>query len=288
MTARRKRGEASLARLLAVLARRNAAIRIATTPIDEHDSKALAGLILQVPAEVLARAEQSGLVGAEDGLHRILPAGVAWLRRRLSGGDGYADQHRELGLREIKSGGERNRLVVNDQESPLAWLRRRAGKSGQPILSDAQFEAGERLRGDFWHAGMTPRVTASWNGGAATARSRRGAPGDAASLRDSVAGAQQRVRRALEAVGPELAGILIDVCCHLKGIEASEGARGWPQRSGKVVLVLALSRLARHYGLLGPEAPPPSRRSTLSHWGDAGYRPTLASWQGSENEPRQE
>ncbi len=79
------------------------------------------------------------------------------------------------------------------------------------------------------------------------------------------------MRRALAAVGPELSGILIDVCCHLKGLEEAERAAGWPQRSGKVVLQLALTRLARHYGI-GAPAPSPGA-AHVRHWGSDDYRP---------------
>jgi len=74
----------------------------------------------------------------------------------------------------------------------------------------------------------------------------RPADGD---LQENIAACRERVRRALSAVWPELAGVLIDVCCHLKGLEEAERAAGWPQRAGKVVLQLALTRLARHYGI---------------------------------------
>jgi hypothetical protein len=90
--------------------------------------------------------------------------------------------------------------------------------------------------------------------------------------------------RALQAVGPRLAGVLIDVCCELKGLEEAEKVNDWPQRAGKVVLQLALTRLARHYGLIIPEHGPSPGRARLRHWGEEGYRPTLDAWQGSDDQ----
>jgi hypothetical protein len=165
------------------------------------------------------------------------------------------------------------RATINRDESPLAWLRRRTDKRGRPLISAAQYEAGERLRADFWFAQMTPRVTASWSDTAPVRRHRRSAPSADRNLADHVIAARERVRRALAAVGPELAGVLIDVCGHLQGLEQVERAAGWPQRAGKVILQLALQRLARHYGIdrdvstIGP--------SRIRHWGADGYRPTL-------------
>jgi Domain of unknown function (DUF6456) len=146
------------------------------------------------------------------------------------------------------------------------------------MLTDIQFLAGERLRADFWFARMTPRVTASWTAAPVSRRERRATPGVGVELQDHIVAAQQRVRRALTAVGPELAGILIDVCCHLKGLEDAEYAQGWPQRSGKVVLQLALTRLARHYGMLGDGSDACTARAHIRHWGAPGYRPTAERW----------
>jgi len=160
------------------------------------------------------------------------------------------------------------------KESPLAWLARRKDKDGRPMLSDEEFDAGERLRADFWFAQMTPRVTANWSrllGGGSSG----GAPDLGPDMRDSIVMARERVRRALSSVGPDLAGVLIDVCCHLKGLEASEKASGWPQRSGKIILQIALRQLARHYGLLREEVPPAAMPVRVRHWGASDYRPAI-------------
>jgi hypothetical protein len=164
---------------------------------------------------------------------------------------------------------------VNLAESPIGWLSRRRDKDGRPLISDEQFLAGERLRADFWFAQMTPRVTADWGAPAAGGATRRGAPGTGVEVQDGVIAAGERVRRALTAVGPELAGVLIDVCCHLKGLEEAERGVGWPQRSAKVVLQIALTRLARHYGLVRADRADAGPGGRMRHWGAADYRPSI-------------
>jgi hypothetical protein len=161
------------------------------------------------------------------------------------------------------------------REPPLQWLGRRKGKGGRPLLSQAQVDAGRKLAHDYWHAQLQPRITANWSAAAPAQRVRRATPGAGVEMRDAVVAARERVNRALAAVGAELAGVAIDVCCHDMGLETAERARGWPPRSAKVVLDAALSGLARHYGLLPPERPLPQR---LRHCGDADYRPTLNEW----------
>lgn len=100
------------------------------------------------------------------------------------------------------------------------------------------------MRADFTRGHLSPRVTSSWSGIGRT----RGAGGCAGEMTDLIVASRQRVRSALEACGPEFAGLLMDVCCFLRGLEDIERERGWPSRSAKVVLQLALDRLARHYG----------------------------------------
>jgi hypothetical protein len=168
--------------------------------------------------------------------------------------------------------------VFNHAESPLAWLRRRKDKNGNALITSVQFEAGERLRADLWRAQMTPRVTSDWSGNAPSQRQRRSAPGAGIDMADNVVAARQRVHRALRAVGSEYAGLLIDVCGHLKGLEQLERGRGWPQRSAKHILRYALTGLARHYGLIRDEDEDTLIGRRLRHWGAEDYRPNLERW----------
>src|SRR6195952_1233040 len=138
------------------------------------------------------------------------------------------------------------RVMVNDSESPLAWLARRKGRDGRTMISPNQFVAGEKVRADFTRGQLTPRVTSNW---AEPSGGSRGPKGGAGEMTDLTAASRQRVRLAMEACGPEFSGLLMDVCCFLRGLEEVERERGWPSRSAKIVLQLGLDRLARHYGL---------------------------------------
>lgn len=171
----------------------------------------------------------------------------------------------------------------NIAESPISWLFHRRDGDGNPLISEAQFDAGEKLRADFWFAQMSPNVTQSWSVTATPGGGRRGAPGAGVEIADGVVAAGERVRRALAAVGPELAGILIDVCCHLRGLEEAERRAGWPQRSGKIVLGVALSALARHYGFSVREPATP-RAARVRHWGAGDYRPSIDGGAGDADE----
>ena len=150
------------------------------------------------------------------------------------------------------------RVLINDSESPLAWLARRKTRDGAPMISSPQFLAGERLRSDFTFAGMTPRITSNWS--VAGAGGRQVSPGE---MTDRMVSARQRLQLALDAAGPEFAGLLMDVCCFLRGLEDVERERGWPQRTAKIVLQLALDRLARHYGFAGDGR---ARSSAMRAW----------------------
>jgi hypothetical protein len=217
-------------------------------------------------------------ISETDNRFILTDEGLLWLRRHRAGAEPFLEQHqlRETSFREINS--SKRPVVVNEGESPLGWLRRRKDRNGTPLINAQQYEAGERLRSEFELAQMTPSVTSKWEGAAPSKRMRRAAPEGAAGLSDQALASRQRVLRALEAVGPELAGVLIDVCCHLLGLTGAEKSRGWPQRSGKVILQIALTSLARHYGILSETNAADQVKTRLNHWGMEGFRPSLDQW----------
>jgi hypothetical protein len=159
--------------------------------------------------------------------------------------DGYRGQHLDLAERQITTELGRANVTVDESESPLAWLARRRGRNGRALIEPHQFQAGERLRADFTCAHMMPRTTSNWASPISSGR-RSGEP--AAMFTETMIAARRRVHQALDAAGPEFGGLLLDVCCFLKGLNDIERECAWPSRSAKVVLQLALDRLARHYG----------------------------------------
>lgn len=162
--------------------------------------------------------------------------------------DRFRAQHLALAETQVATTRGNQNVLVDEQESPLAWLARRAGRGGKPLIASHQYQAGERLRADFTLAHLMPRTTSNWE--SPIASERRGSAG-ALHATDGMIAARQRVHHALDAVGPEFSGLLLDVCCFLKGLADVERERLWPARSAKIVLQLALERLARHYGYAG-------------------------------------
>ncbi|HWT11642.1 MAG TPA: DUF6456 domain-containing protein, partial [Allosphingosinicella sp.] len=106
-------------------------------------------------------------------------------------------------------------------------------------------EAGEALRADWERGRMSPAMTMRWDAAPI------GAGGSAEPDDPTVAqvAARRRFRAAVAAVGSGLADIMWRVVCAGEGMRDAEQALGWPARSGRLVLTLALDRLADHYRL---------------------------------------
>ncbi len=233
---------------------------------------------MHLASEVRDLALQQGFVEIGAAIIRLTGEGRAKAASLSGHPQAYRLQHGAVAR--ASSGGPESAgaALIDDAESPLAWLHRRRTTGGMPMVDDAEFNAGERLRLDFTRGGMMPSVTSNWRDMAASG----GGRGGRAEMTDAALAARDRVNAALKAVDPSLAGVAIDVCCFLKGLETVESERSWPQRSAKVVLKMALQALARHYGIAS-EVVGHGGGKRLQHWGSAGYRPQIDGYrQASE------
>jgi hypothetical protein len=163
------------------------------------------------------------------------------LARRV---EGRLLAERAIDWGEEKRGGPRRArpvrsVTVNLAESPLGWLLSRG------LVTRRQFDAGERLRLDWERAQLAPGVTMAWD--AAPVGRRRGGAASAPDLSSAQLDARRRFDDAIAAAGPGLSDILWRVVCAGEGMRQAESALGWPARAGKLVLTLALDRIAAYY-----------------------------------------
>lgn len=231
------------------------------------------GAISVESAVLSALAAQGVLVRASHSV-ALSTEGAALAARLASPSQAFQDRHRELDLVTVESASGSTTVLANLAESPLAQLVRRKTREGKPFLSEREFQAGERLRADYTRGRIMPRLGANWVATVASGRRAGGGGGGVAELTDAALAARQRVDNAIFAVGPELSGVLVDVCCFLKGLELVETERGWPVRSAKIVLKTALGALARHYS--PAEGAGHRARHKVLHWGAQDYRPEIS------------
>ena len=122
----------------------------------------------------------------------------------------------------------------------------RDGK-GAPFLDKHHLAAAERLERLVGRAQMTPRLTMSYD--PATAGGARGRGSTAHEMADSAAAAREALNRLAAAMPADCWSVAMDVCGFGKGLQVIETEQGWPRRSAKLVLRIALDHLARHWGL---------------------------------------
>ena len=127
-------------------------------------------------------------------------------------------------------------VTVNLAESPLTWLHSRGH------LSDRLFAAGELLRGDWERAQLSQGLTMRWD-----AVRTKGGPDSTLTLNERQVAAKQRFDGAIAAAGSGLEDVLWRVVCAGETLPIAEKALDWPVRSGKLVLKIALERVADFY-----------------------------------------
>lgn len=204
---------------------------------------------LRAPESLIAELVRHDLVRVEGDRLTLTAAGLGYTARstRPEGANRLLVERalpRDGEERGTRAKAPRPRSVtVNLAESPLGWLAARG------LVSERQHMAGERLLADWTMAGLAPRVTMRWDAAAVS----RGGRGPAAAPDRTLAqiSAKRRFDAVMAATGSGLSDIAWRVVCAGEGLETAEKALGWPRRAGKLVLIMALDRIADAYGIAG-------------------------------------
>jgi len=134
-------------------------------------------------------------------------------------------------------------LDVPEAVSRLASMR---GEQ-TAFLEGHHVEAAARLARLFERAQLRQRVTMSYDPARVGRRSGPGAVREEISV--SAADARRKLAELARVMPAECWSLLFDICGLDLGLQEAEASRDWPRRGGKLVLRIALSTLAGHFGL---------------------------------------
>lgn len=190
---------------------------------------------------MLERLEQMGAVKRHEGKASVTAATCA----RFSVDQG-AGAHGDMEEREIyMPDGTARPARINHRTSALRSLARRCDASGQPLLSNAQVEAGEQFAKDYTLGGLGFTATQNYDAAGVDGAFRADAQENAIISRMD---RRKRVSEAISCLGPGLDRAVIAVCCDGSSTEQLERTEKWIKNSGRTILMLGLDRLVAFYG----------------------------------------
>lgn len=182
-----------------------------------------------VPEAMLALMRSNGLVAGATDTPILTGKGSSMLNARVKnpGNAGVASVH------------------IPDILQRLANPR----KGEAALLASHDSAAAQKFQADLERSGLRQRTTQSWSYASLVLKPGKHSSGGQRSEPVAMLDARARVQAACTAMGPELSGLLVDICLYDKSLAMIEQERGWPARSGKLAVALGLKALARHYGL---------------------------------------
>jgi hypothetical protein len=195
-------------------------------------------------------AAEGAIAARADGeTYELTPAGQARLQRESASPDeAFLAQHRQIGDRHVIDASGAIRPVRGcDPHHGLKRLATIRDNDGRCWFSAAELQAAEQLRAD-WLSGEVGALRGSDWTAAPQSRGARG-PGNAAeSAMIRSCEARARASAALASLAPPLRRAVEIVCLQDAGFETLERSQGWPARSGKLALKMALAQLSQRRG----------------------------------------
>lgn len=139
-------------------------------------------------------------------------------------------------------------LCLDDEASPILKLFNRQRNVAHRYLNEIHLQAGQKLFKLFVSANLQPHITMDWDRLKSVPQNHYMGSKDSGFSEQAYI-ARRQLYESLAHVGEEFSTILVEICLFGNGLEATEKAMHWPARSGKLLLTMALDRLAEYYQL---------------------------------------
>ncbi len=204
--------------------------------------------LARLSAADVRRLEADGAIMAQGRDEFVLSqAGRAMLRRRSDDGhSAYLSQHAQIEARLVIDREGDERVVRGVARSNVLSKLAALNAHGKAWLSAAELQAAQVLRSD-WEAAQAGLTRGSDWSAPPIGGGSRGAGNAQERAMAARCDSRRRVADALEALAPPLRRIVERVCLFEDGLEAIERGEGWPSRSAKLPLKLALAQLAQSF-----------------------------------------
>lgn len=203
---------------------------------------------LRLSCEEVRGMVSDGVIAAVGDVYQLTEEGLSHARRAAAPIDAFRRQHQQLVRKSISTeGGAFVDVDTDVGRSPVRKMNAASCTNGRKAFSHRAMLASEKYCTDCERAQAGPRVTSDWS--SAGSRAKRGASSAFGGLTQGQRNAHERVQAAEDALGSGLSEVAKAFCVDGRSLTAIEQAFGWPRSSARVVLGLALERLADHYGL---------------------------------------
>lgn len=211
-------------------------------------------------AKLVNELVSNGIVSLANSKCKATPLARNWVKRKMLGDQGFADQHREIF---VQSDGTRKNLA----KGPLGTLS--VGKKGAPpFMQRHHVEAAKKIEKLVELAQMRQRTTMSYDPTRVGATS--GSDFAGPELGERAIDARNTLNVCLGKLPADCAGVVLDVCGLQKGLQLVEQERKWPRRSAKMILRVGLDQVAAHFGLTATVSG--SQSNKPQQWMQHGFR----------------
>lgn len=223
-----------------------------------------ARFVKKLPLMLIDFMQNNGWLECKQDIYRHTDVGQNWLteficfvdldqentaKRQVHKTIAQNSQSRQMGASDFANVASQHAEQHSSADlAPLFKLYNRQRNMAHKYLSETHLRAGQKLFDQFVKANLRPNVTMNWENLQSVKQSHHTGNKDMG-FSETTYIARRELYESLSHVGQEFSAILVEICLFGNGLEATEKAMNWPARSAKLLLTMALDRLAEYYQL---------------------------------------